>query len=548
MGLFGDMLDAAKHVGSEIARAVQSGGERLGNVLAGAGVGLLVGGLPGAIAGAYVGSQTGTGAANPQAAGLSPGQLVRAVLSGPGTESLQKVHQAGVDQSAYQRRLEQGTRELTSALESAWTGGASDAARERLKPLTASATSASTTLDRNSTLAQAQIDQFHRMKNSLHPDVKDQPPTRSAWDVATPWDTDTEAKINQYNRKAQENVERYNAYSRQSSSNTAARTIDYGQLREYTGGDFTVKGFAMSSSEMRAMLKNATELRISIQQQRDAAQVLSQATPPRSGAGQHRGRHRSERCERGRALLPRPSRSPVQVPVRVDQTAAEGTRDRRGGRPAGGRRHEQDRRSPRMTKRSTTTTAAIMAGGLLISACNGTPKAPANTTAPSSTASANSDVPAVPNPLPAQALEGSPCESALTTSQVSHFLGQPTPAKPSDTELGPMCQWSSASGSGAGITVAYQTKSERGIGLAYENVKPKAARWQPLEPVQGFPAVAYTNTDDNRACVIVVGVTDQLAFSTALTLGDKSAAEGKDCFDAAPDVADAVLTNLKARA
>ncbi|WP_290057213.1 hypothetical protein [Amycolatopsis solani] len=241
MGLFGDMLDAAQHVGSEIAHAVQSGGERLGNVLTGAGVGLLAGGIPGAVAGAYVGSQTGTGAADPQAAGLSPAQLVKAVMNGPGTESLQKVHQAGVDQSEYQRRLEQGTRELTSGLESAWTGGASDAARERLQPLTASATSASATLDRNSTLAQTQIDQFHQMKNSLHPDVTDQPPTRSAWDVATPWNTDTEDKINQYNRKAQENVERYNAYSRQSSTNTAARTIDYGQLREYTGGEFTVR-------------------------------------------------------------------------------------------------------------------------------------------------------------------------------------------------------------------------------------------------------------------------------------------------------------------
>jgi hypothetical protein len=40
------------------------------------------------------------------------------------------------------------------------------------------------------------------------------------------------------------------------------------------------QGFAMSSSEMRALLKNAQNLRISIQQQRDAAQVLSQATPP----------------------------------------------------------------------------------------------------------------------------------------------------------------------------------------------------------------------------------------------------------------------------
>ncbi|UOX87265.1 DUF3558 domain-containing protein [Amycolatopsis sp. FBCC-B4732] len=193
--------------------------------------------------------------------------------------------------------------------------------------------------------------------------------------------------------------------------------------------------------------------------------------------------------------------------------------------------------------------AAIMAGSLLISACNGTPKAPETTTStPPSTSSANSDVPTVQSPLPATALDGSPCDTALTGSQLAHFLGQSTPAKPSDTELGPMCQWSSASGSGAGITVTYQTQSEQGIGLAYENVKPKAARWQQLEPVQGFPAVAYTNTEDKRACVIVVGVTDKLAFSTALTLGDKSAAEGKDCFDVAPQVADTVLTNVKARA
>lgn len=40
------------------------------------------------------------------------------------------------------------------------------------------------------------------------------------------------------------------------------------------------QGFAMSSDEMRAMLKNAEDLRISIQKQNDAAQLLSQATPP----------------------------------------------------------------------------------------------------------------------------------------------------------------------------------------------------------------------------------------------------------------------------
>ena len=48
--------------------------------------------------------------------------------------------------------------------------------------------------------------------------------------------------------------------------------------------------------------------------------------------------------------------------------------------------------------------------------------------------------------------------------------------------------------------------------------------------------------------MIVVGVTDELAYSVALTLGDKAAGEGKDASTGAPEVADTVLTNLKARA
>ena len=109
-------------------------------------------------------------------------------------------------------------------------------------------------------------------------------------------------------------------------------------------------------------------------------------------------------------------------------------------------------------------------------------------------------------PLSSTVLDGSPCDTALTSDQVSTFLGDATPGKPSDSELGPICNWSSNSGSGAGIAVSYRTKSDQGISLAY-----------------GF------------------------AFSTGLTLGDKATSEGKDSFDIAPQVADAVLTNVKAR-
>jgi len=202
-----------------------------------------------------------------------------------------------------------------------------------------------------------------------------------------------------------------------------------------------------------------------------------------------------------------------------------------------------------MKLRYSSTITAVIASTLLVSACTGSPKTPTtSTTAPPNASAPADDVPKVSNPLPATVLDGSPCDSALTNDQLSGFLGKSTPAAPQENSLGTMCQWSSASGTGAGITVTYQTKSDKGLALAYQNVQPKAARWKVLDPIQDYPAIAYSDFDDKRAGVIVVGVTDSLAYSVSLTLGDKAASENKDAFDLGPQVADAVMTNLKARA
>ncbi|MEV6440708.1 DUF3558 domain-containing protein [Amycolatopsis sp. NPDC051716] len=197
---------------------------------------------------------------------------------------------------------------------------------------------------------------------------------------------------------------------------------------------------------------------------------------------------------------------------------------------------------------------AVTLGTALLASCTG--KTPTNGTAgPATTSSSaelpNSGAPKVGNPLPAAALAGSPCDSALTADQLTGYLGQPTAPKTSDTELGPTCDWASASGTAAGILVGYDTKSGQGLSLAYKNVKPKAKRWvDDLQPVQGYPAVGYVDagTTDNRACVIVVGVADDLAYSVSLSIGDSAVQAGKDACQLGRGVADTVLTNLKARA
>jgi len=198
----------------------------------------------------------------------------------------------------------------------------------------------------------------------------------------------------------------------------------------------------------------------------------------------------------------------------------------------------------------------VATGTLLLAACDGdrtTPGTPAPgtsaPTAPSSTAVVpNSGAPAVQNPLPAKVLDGSPCDSALTPQQIETFIGEPNPGKPKTDALGTACDWSSASGSGAGFTISYQTKSDQGISLPYRNVKPKAARWVELDPIDGYPTIGYTNIQDDNGCAVVVGISDQLAYSVSLSLGDKATQAGKDGCELGRDVAAEVLKNLKGRA
>jgi hypothetical protein len=240
VSIFGDVMDVAKHVGSGMAHVVESGAKDLGNVLTGSVVGGLLGGPAGSALGAYVGSQVGTGAVNASAGALGPGDLVKAVLHGPGTSSLYEVHAAGLDEAKGQEEIETDTRKMATDLESAWTGPGADAARARIQPLIDTSASAAATLQQNARLTQEAAAQFDSMKNSLHPDVTNDAPTKDTVDVLTPWATDNEDAINQHNQKAQENLQRFTSYSQQTSATTSQRTIDYGQLGDDKGGSFQV--------------------------------------------------------------------------------------------------------------------------------------------------------------------------------------------------------------------------------------------------------------------------------------------------------------------
>ncbi|MCU1680105.1 MAG: hypothetical protein JWQ81_844 [Amycolatopsis sp.] len=196
---------------------------------------------------------------------------------------------------------------------------------------------------------------------------------------------------------------------------------------------------------------------------------------------------------------------------------------------------------------------------LMLAACSGK-TVPGNPTAGTEPTTANSSsatpsaggAPPVQVPLPAKAIDGSPCDTALTSADLTKLIGPPSQPKPSDTPLGPSCAWDNASDNGAGITVFYQTKSDQGLNLAYKNVKPTATHWAELPAIQGYPAVAYRpagdpDTTGTDHCQVVVGISNTLAYSAGITLSDTAKSKGIDPCTAGRDVADHILTNIKAR-
>ncbi|UKD60007.1 hypothetical protein L3Q65_30865 [Amycolatopsis sp. FU40] len=168
---------------------------------------------------------------------ILPGELVRRVKAGPGPDSLGQAQHAAWQQSQEQQGIESDTLTAVGRLESAWSGPSGDAARGSLKPLADVATSASMALhDSQNTLAD-QGHAFTSTRDSLH-DVSDDPPSKSAWDTASPWDTDNEKNINARNAAIQQNNATYQSFTDTSDGHARKMPTDYGQVPDSSDGTY----------------------------------------------------------------------------------------------------------------------------------------------------------------------------------------------------------------------------------------------------------------------------------------------------------------------
>ncbi|WP_328608229.1 hypothetical protein OG943_03650 [Amycolatopsis sp. NBC_00345] len=161
-------------------------------------------------------------------------ELVQKVLAGKGaTEWHQGAASLG-DIAKDHDEASSDVQQLSTGLESVWTGGGADAAQARIRPLGDASSAAGQTYTGNAQNLTDVAHGFDEMKAALQP-MPNTPPHKDFLDTATPWDTDTEDQINTYNKQAQENLDRYHGYAQQAQASGQVLKSDYGQLTTFDG-------------------------------------------------------------------------------------------------------------------------------------------------------------------------------------------------------------------------------------------------------------------------------------------------------------------------
>jgi hypothetical protein len=135
----------------------------------------------------------------------------------------------------------------------------------------------------------------------------------------------------------------------------------------------------------------------------------------------------------------------------------------------------------------------------------------------------------------------------LSESQVSEIFGAPvTPKADPNAPAGPSCGWDPADGSGASVNVIFATVDDLGLTGVYRARGTNYKLFEPLEPIEGYPAVIYGTSDfrSKGLCSLAVGTSDRSTVDLTITQSRANVGKADPC-QAAQTVASKVLTSLK---
>ncbi|MFI5585132.1 hypothetical protein ACIA5G_08880 [Amycolatopsis sp. NPDC051758] len=141
------------------------------------------------------------------------------ITTGPGTGSIQNGQAAaGRLKGAYQERLST-IDGLAKEMDAAWTGGGSEAAQNAgAHPLRVWMEDSGTKLTDSDKYLGEQNNAFTTVHAQVQEVPKD-PPKNNLLNAVTPWTTDTDRAIRDYNTKGQANVDAFNTYYKASNDN-----------------------------------------------------------------------------------------------------------------------------------------------------------------------------------------------------------------------------------------------------------------------------------------------------------------------------------------
>ena len=162
--------------------------------------------------------------------GLSAEQIVEA-MKGPsanGTATLDAASQAHADVHAGHVELETMTNSLIGTMTAAWHGDAADLAHSRIHPMVSTLRLSQDDLAKAKDLTSRQSGSFHDAANALVPVPPK--PSNNILNVMTPFHTDLDSQIDQWNEAQSRNIAVYTSYTSASTYNHDGMPTSYGDV------------------------------------------------------------------------------------------------------------------------------------------------------------------------------------------------------------------------------------------------------------------------------------------------------------------------------
>ncbi|WP_157596600.1 PPE domain-containing protein, partial [Saccharomonospora saliphila] len=146
-------------------------------------------------------------------------QIYQQLTSGPGTSSLQEGQRAASGlKRTFSERVQQ-MEELAGRMDQAWQGDSADAAKVGARPLKEWLMDSEVKLHDSDRAMGSQAEAFTGAVSRVQP-VPKTPPESDFINDMKPWTTDTDRAIQDYNAKAQANVDAFNAYYQATTANS----------------------------------------------------------------------------------------------------------------------------------------------------------------------------------------------------------------------------------------------------------------------------------------------------------------------------------------